>query len=192
MLAACLLMAGLATAQEQEKEEPSMGGHEEMMKGEEMAPMGPPEEIKALGFMVGDWKSHMKFRMTQESEEWMETTTDVACSWIAGGAALRAEYTGEMMGEPFNGVAITAYDRELGQYQDIWVDNMAARVSMYHGQMKGDKYVSEGEDIWMGQKMLSRMTISDMTDTSYTWTMEHSFDNGETWQVMGMSTNMKQ
>ena len=50
-----------------------------------------------------------------------------------GGRHMRSKYSGDFMGQPFQGEALTSYDNTKGKYINLWVDSMGT------GQ-----YVTEG------------------------------------------------
>jgi hypothetical protein len=147
--------------------------------GQPMPEMGPPQQIKDMAFMVGDWTYKGRMRMTPD-DEWIEHEAKVTNSYVAGGAALQMEYSGAMMGMEMHGLGLTTYDRETGEWQDMWVDNFGARISLYTGKDEGDKRVSSGKDFMGGQVIYTRVTSYDITPTEFKWQMENSTD-GENW-----------
>lgn len=154
----------------------------QMMAEGEMPPMGPPEELKEMAHMVGEWAVTGKMRMDPESEDWTDYEGTTTYEWIADGAALMSTYRAEMFGMPFVGNSIETYDRETGMWQTTWLDNMAARQSTYTGKMVGeDKMVFKGEDKMGGQTFLTRITIANMSNATFDWMLEHSMDGGATW-----------
>ncbi len=151
-------------------------------KQEMMGPTGPPEEMKQLAGMIGVWDVAMDWRLSPESE-WVLSPGTATCTHMLDGAAMRMDYSGETSPDmpPFNGAMIQCYDRETKMWQAIWIDNMAARISYYTGNMTGDTTTLSGEDIYQGQKMLTRVRTFNQTDSSFDWTMEHSMDTGKTY-----------
>jgi hypothetical protein len=92
---------------------------------------------------------------------------------------------------PHHGLGLMAFDRETGQWQETWVDNFSARISLYTGKHMEGKHVVSGTDMYKGEKMYTRMTSSNFTDTSYDWMMENSMD-GENWYTSMKGTYTKQ
>jgi hypothetical protein len=144
-------------------------------------PMGPPDEIKEMSFIIGDWDVAGKAMMDPTSEELSDYTATATYSYAAGGAAIRMDYKGQFMGMDFIGISYTCYDRESQEWQMTWVDNMSGRISLYTGQKTGGKTVVIGEDKYQGQVGLSRMTTYDETETSFKWLAEYSKDGGKSW-----------
>ncbi|MBD3402972.1 DUF1579 domain-containing protein [candidate division GN15 bacterium] len=180
LLGALLLTASMLMAEEH------------MQEGQQGMPeMGPPEEMKHLEGMIGMWDVASKMKMDPTSDEWTDFSATAEFSYILDGAALRMDYEGQMMGMPYKGLSISAYDREHEEWQDTWVDNMTGRIMMMTGWEKDGKRVMQGKDIWNGQEMLVRTTSHNMTDDSFDWKYETSTDGGKTWETMMTATYTK-
>lgn len=159
---------------------------------EGMPPMGPPDEIKKMAAeTVGNWDVVMKYKMDPSAADWMEAKGTAEFSTICDGAAVVMKFDSEMMGMPMHGVSTTVYDREAGEWVESWVDNMAARMSVYRGHMEGDMLITQGEDMMQGMKYLSRNTVFNRTPGRYEWKAEMSMDGGKTWMTWGTAVYTK-
>jgi predicted nucleic acid-binding Zn ribbon protein len=79
-----------------------------------------------------------------------------------------------------------SYDRETGQWQTSWIDNMAARQVLYTGHMSGDSAVVTGQDMWEGIMVYeARITTVKLTDDKFEWYFDMSTDGGESWWTSG-------
>lgn len=157
-----------------------------------MPPMGPPEEMKGIAHLVGVWDYVMMMKMDMASDKMEKTTGNVTYAYILDGAAMSAQYDGdEMMGMKFKGFGLQTYDREVKQWQMTWTDNMSGRTSIYTGQREGDKTIVEGEDMYAGQKWLSRITTFNEKPETFEWRMESSMDTGKTWMTVGTANFTK-
>jgi len=145
-----------------------------------MPELGQPKEMKQLEHLVGKWEVHQKYQM-DPTQEWQEMTGAAEFQMAVGGCALVMNFSGEMMGMPFKGMMVQCYSREYSQWQAIWTDNMGASITVYTGNMQGDKLVLTGTEKWGGQEYLARISTFNMKDTSYDWTYEMSMDGGKTW-----------
>lgn len=151
-------------------------------QGEPAAPQfGPPEEIKQIASMVGDWHYAGQLKMDPDSQ-WIAHEAEVSYSYVCGGAALQMTFVGMMMGMEMQGYSLITYDRETKMWQEIWVDNFVGRMSLYTGTFENNKFVMSGEDLMGGQKMYTRTTSYDMTDKEFKWMMENSMD-GQNWFI---------
>jgi hypothetical protein len=163
----------------------------QQMNTEEMKPMGPSEQIKeSAARMVGTWNFEGQWRATAD-QEWQPVSGTMQVIEAVGGAALMSTWESEFMGMPMHGLSLTAYDGELGEWQETWIDNFSGRISLYTGQKRDGKRVMTGIDIYQGQKTHNRMTDYNMTDSTFDWMMEMSMD-GENWFTTMKGTYTKQ
>lgn len=159
----------------------------------EMPPMGPPAEMQQLESMNGEYAVSFFYKMDPASEEWVETKATAVLSTVAGGSAQQLLFEGDMMGMPFSGMALTSYDRATQKWQSTWVDSMAARITMYTGDLKDGKLVMTGEDLGPdGTAYSARLTTYNMTDEGYDWTYEMSLDGGATFVEGAKATYRRQ
>lgn len=176
ILCVLLILAGSAMPADSTMARDSM----EHKMGGQMPPMGPPEQMKDLAFLVGDWDVTGQMRMGPD-QPWQDYTGTSNYHYDCDGAVMASRYESAMMGMKYIGIGFQTYDREDKQWQMTWTDNMSGRMAMYTGYRKNGKTVMVGEDKWMGKTFLTRMTIYDETDSSYQWMMEHSMDGGQNW-----------
>ncbi|UCD62919.1 MAG: DUF1579 family protein [Candidatus Zixiibacteriota bacterium] len=157
----------------------------------EMPPMGPPDEMVNLRWLEGTWDVAMKSRMSDTIDIWTDAVGTAVYEFILDGAVLKVTYQSEMMGMPFKGMMLQAFDRELQQWQATWVDNMSSRLSIYTGHDDGQRLVLTGEDIYMGEKLTTRITSIKTSEIGFDWTMEHSADGGQTFWTSATATYVK-
>jgi hypothetical protein len=151
---------------------------------------GVPDQMKDVAFMVGTWDCVSKMNMG-DSVHWFESKGVSHSNWVAGGSALQTTYESEVMGEPFVGVGLMCFNRQTGKWQQTWVDNNGAYLSVYEGTYAEGKFVFEGDDYENGRRIRSRETMSNLTPTSYDWTMEVSPDGGKTFTALLKATYAK-
>ena len=160
---------------------------------EQMPPMGPPAEMKELASLVGNWEYTMKLKMDPTSDQFQDIRMTCKMAYILDGAALTMEHESVdlMMGMKFKGFGIETYDREKKEWQMTWTDNMTGRTGIYTGQRTDSTAVFTGEDLMMGQKLISRVSMSNLKPTSFDWKMEMSMDQGKTWTTSATATYAK-
>ena len=157
----------------------------------EMPPMGAPEEIKSMNWLVGEWDVVADFRMDPNSD-WMNSTATAVYTMSVDGCALEMIYTGNIMGMNFEGKLIETYDRLTKQYQSAWIDNMNARISYYTGYRSGDSTVLSGDEYFPdGTKYNSRVITFNETESSFEWHSETSTDGGKTFWLSGKALYTK-
>ena len=97
----------------------------------------PGEPHKLFASLAGSWTTHNK--------EWMEpgkppkeTTGSAEMKMLLGGRFLQQEFTGEMMGAPFSGIGIDAYDNLRKKYVTVWMDTMGTGIFIMEGDASPD------------------------------------------------------
>lgn len=149
------------------------GDQAEMMKKwqEYMTP-GPVHQQFAK--MAGDWKATVtNFMDGQEAKS--EATAKY--EMILGGRYLKSYITGNMMGMPFEGVGLDAFDNATKEYISVWIDNFGTGVL----NMKGKMDDKTGDIVYTGT-MVDPMTGKDQT----TKTVMKQIDNDHQQMVMYM------
>jgi hypothetical protein len=136
-----------ASAQEKKKSKGKMPSQEEMMKRWEES-MTPGPAHKNFEQFVGKWDAESKIWMNGPKGETSVSKGSAEYTLALGGRYLQQEFSGEMMGQPFNGVGYTGYDNFGKKYVSFWIDNMSTAMSTMEGSM--DK---EGKTLTMWGKM---------------------------------------
>lgn len=107
------------------------GDQAEMMKKwqEYMTP-GPAHQQFAK--MTGNWKATVIQYMGGQESKSEGTAT---YSMVLGGRYLHGSFNAIMMGMPFEGMSLDAYDNGTKEYISLWVDNMGTGVMVMKGKM---------------------------------------------------------
>lgn len=150
---------------------------------EDQMPPTSPKQLEKVKFLVGTWDVSGTMRMDVNIEEWTPFESVCTYKFVSGGSVLYSEYESMMMGMEFIGVSLQTFDNENNVWQTTWADNMGHRISIYTGEDLEGKFVFTGEDKFLGKVELTRITMSELTPTTFKWQMESSKDNGETWGV---------
>jgi hypothetical protein len=97
----------------------------------------PGEPHKLFASLAGSW--------TTTTKEWMEpgkppteSTGTAEMKMLLDGRFLYQEYTGQMMGQPFSGVGIDAYDNLRKKYVTAWMDSMGTGIFIMEGKASAD------------------------------------------------------
>ena len=170
MLAIILFSTTLSFAQQ--------GDQAEMMKKwqEYMTP-GPVHQHFAK--MAGNWKAAITMFMEgQESKSEGTATYEM----ILGGRYLKSTYSGNMMGMPFEGMGIDAYDNGTKEYISLWVDNMGTGAMMLKGKMddatKAVTYWGSMYDPMAGKDIKVKTVMKEIDENNTSFEM-YSVDNGK-------------
>ncbi len=90
------------------------------------------KEHKMLDQLVGEWDVTQKLWMApggQPMVSQMKATTE----WVLDGKHIRETLKGEFMGQPYEGMGITSYDKYNGRYNFYWADSMSTASYMSSG-----------------------------------------------------------
>ncbi len=155
VLALAVLIAGASLAQEKKKSAKKMPSQEEMMKRWQES-MTPGDGQKKLEAMVGAWDAEVKMWMSGPTGEPTISKGTSQNKLVLGGRYVEQDFTGEMMGQPFNGLGYTGYDNFNKKYVAFWIDNMSTGMSTMDGHLEKDgmTYLMWGkmDDPMTGQK----------------------------------------
>jgi len=97
----------------------------------------PGEPHKLFAGLVGSW--------TTTTKEWMEpgkppteSTGTAEMRMLLDGRFLYQEYNAQMMGQPFSGIGIDAYDNLRKRYVTAWMDTMGTGIFLMEGTASPD------------------------------------------------------
>lgn len=97
----------------------------------------PGKQHEWLSHFVGSWDTTSKFWMDPAAPP-MESTGTAQAKMILGGRYVMEEFSGDMMGQPFQGLGITGYDKLRKQFVSTWMDSMSTAIITMHGSMSMD------------------------------------------------------
>lgn len=98
-----------------------------------MMEYGTPGEMhKMLAASTGTWNSETTMWEYEGAAPQKSTGTAVN-SMIMGGRYQLSKHTGNMMGMPFEGQSLTAYDNALKKFVSTWVDNWGTGIMTMEG-----------------------------------------------------------
>jgi hypothetical protein len=131
----CLVLSASLAVAKEKKQEAKMDQQAMMEMYQKLATPGEPH--KQLASLAGSW--------TTQTKEWMEpgkppTESAGTCDFkmLLDGRFLQQEFTSEMMGQPFSGVGISAYDNLRKRYVTAWIDTMGTGIFMMEGTASAD------------------------------------------------------
>ena len=104
----------------------------ERMSEEMMAAAEPVLEHAELAKGAGAWdvKCHIYMKPGADPIPMQATAS---AETVLGGRYLRQEFSGEMMGEPFDAILYVGYDTLQGEYVAVWMDNMTCWPTLSRG-----------------------------------------------------------
>ena len=134
---AVVLVAGVSLGLQEKTGAPTEAG----MKMDEFPMPKPTKEHEWLKSQIGTWDATVSCPMMGEPSKGTQTTKAFSDFTIV------SEFQGEMMGQPFKGVAFTTYDPLKKKYVSTWCDSMMPGIYVSEGTVDaaGKKLTSNGE-----------------------------------------------
>ena len=121
---ALLVVCASLFAQEPKKE---MSAEQKAQMEAMMKAMMPGDAHKLLGSMVGTFDAKVTAWMLPGTPP-TESNGTAVNTWIMGGRFVEQRFTGQFMGQPFNGLGYTGYDNVKKSYWASWMDDMGTGV----------------------------------------------------------------
>ena len=151
---------------------PSADQQAMMDKMTKAATPGPQHEM--FKKMAGDWTTKVKYQM-DPSQPAQESQGASTITTLMDGRYCQEVATGQMMGQPFNGMGITGYDNVMGKYVSTWIDNMGTGIMTSTGtaDASGKVITWNGtmSDPVTGKPSKERMVETIVDDSHYTLEM---------------------
>jgi hypothetical protein len=115
---------------------------------------------------------------------WDEAPGTLTASRTLDGTLSVEHFEGIYHGGALKGLGLRAYNRETGEWEHTWADNLApAHFHVWKGAFadgKIDLYSEWDED---GRRIRSRLTWSEITADSAHWESWRSSDGGKSWRI---------
>lgn len=188
----CLVLIGSSTSAKAKKSEKQMDPQAMMEEFKRLST--PGEQHKLLTSLAGSYTTHTK--------EWMEpgkppaeSTGTAEMKMLLDGRYLRQEFNGDMMGQPYSGIGITAYDNLLKRYVSTWMDTMGTGIFKMEGTASGDgKTITlKGQHAEPGGGQMSHRAIWKIVDNNtQTFEMYGTHKGGKEMKMMEITYERKQ
>ncbi len=95
--------------------------------------MTPGTVHKMLAKSDGKWNVATSTWMDPSAPP-MKSTGSVTNKMILGGRYQESMYTGQMMGQAFEGRSLMGYDNKKGMFKSVWMDNMGTGIMTLEGK----------------------------------------------------------
>jgi hypothetical protein len=153
------------------------------------APKPGPEHAR-LGYFVGKWTAEGDIKPGPMGPGGKMTSTDT-CEWFEGRFSVICRSEGKTPMGPSKSIGILGYSPEEKVYTYYGVDNTSMTMaSVPKGTVRGNTWTYTDEGMMGGQKFKSRVTIKELSPTSYNFTMEMQGPDGK-WAPVVESKNTK-
>lgn len=160
-------------------------------QGQAPAPAKPGPEHQRLAYFVGKWTGEGDMKASPMGPAGKISSVDT-CEWFDGHFSVICRSEGKSpAGTPMKSIGILTYSAEEKVYTYYGIDNSAmAMTSIPKGTVTGDTWTYNDESVMNGQKIKSRVTIKELSPTSYTFTMEMQGPDGK-WMPLMETKNTK-
>lgn len=149
--------------------------------------MTPGDMQKMLEGGTGNWKATMNMWMEPGGEAMKMDATSTG-EMILGGRYLQTKYKGNMMGMPFEGMAIEGYDNAAKVFVSSWVDNMGTGMmymtGVWDAASKQINYKGKMVDPVTGNWMDFRQVMTFNTDGTAKMEMYGPDKSGKEFKTM--------
>lgn len=131
----CIMLTVSPAIAKEKKHEKQMDQQAMMELWKKLAQPGEPHKL--LAGLAGSW--------TTTTKEWMEpgkppteSAGTAEMKMLLDGRFLYQEYNSQMMGQPFSGIGIDAYDNMTKKYVTAWMDTMGTGIFIMEGTASAD------------------------------------------------------
>jgi hypothetical protein len=139
----------------------------------------PTPEHARLGYFVGKWEGEGEWKPGPMGPGGKVTSSDT-CEWFEGRFSVICRSEGTTPAGPMKSIGILGYSSEEKVYTYYGVDNTnMTMASVPKGTLKGDTWTYTDESTMGGKKVKSRVTIKEVSPTSYTFKMEMQGPDGK-------------
>ena len=153
--------------------------------------MTPGEIHSMMAKSVGEW--------TYVSKWWNDPSAPPTVSegravyeMILGGRYLKCMNYGEVMGMPFEGMNLLAYDKAMNEFFSFWIDNIGTGMTMARGKYNDKTKVCDMKgtmvDPMLGKEIEYRQTMKFLDDNNQLFEMYLSYEGKEFKTMEIMST----
>lgn len=114
---------------------------------------------------------------------------------VLDGRFLQQEYTSTMMGRPYSGIGITAYDNLRKKYVSTWIDSMGTGIVLMEGTASADgKTITlrGGHDEPGGGHVTHRAVWKTVDSNTQTFDMYGTHGHGKEMKMMEITYTQKQ
>ncbi|MGH7261189.1 MAG: DUF1579 domain-containing protein [Nitrospiraceae bacterium] len=188
----CLLVTTFPALAKDKKAEKSMDQQAMMELWKKLGTPGEPHKLFAS--LAGSW--------TTTTKEWMEpgkppteSTGTAEMKMVLDGRFLYQEYNSQMMGQPYAGIGIDAYDNMTKKYVTAWIDSMGTGIFMMEGSASADgKTITlKGSHPEPGGGRMSHRAVWKIVDSNtQTFDMYGAHSGGKEMKMLEIAYTRKQ
>ena len=146
-----------------------------------------PVETESLGRLVGKWDA--KIERLDRDGNWNPGTNKIEWHWyyILNGHGIQDDWITEKLAKDGSdstlvyGTNIRIFNKQENKWHMAWIHGDGRKLATFTAVNENDKVIMEGRNA-DGREV--RITFFDMTDNSFEWQQEWTFDEGKSWTVV--------
>jgi hypothetical protein len=142
-----------------------------------------PAETEQFAFAIGEWACTTRSRQPDGSIKESAPAT-WTFYYILDGWAIQDDWIAKQPnGSTFYGTNVRSFNRESGKWDNRWLPIGSLQWKQYESEQVGDIMVmtgGHGKDA-QGREFVDRNTFHTITESSWSWRKDRSFDGGQTW-----------
>jgi hypothetical protein len=188
VLATVGLGAVVANAGDEKKATPEMKMDPAMQQAM-MAAGAPGENHALMKKLAGNFDYTIKMWMDPSAPP-MESSGKRTAEMVMGGRYLQEKYTGDFMGQSFEGTGMLAYDNLKKEWVGTWIDNSSTGIMVSEGTYDGKgtwEMTGESPDPMTGNMMKTRSVTTMKDDNTFTMQMFCPGPDGKEMKMMEMT-----
>ena len=188
----CVTLAVATALAKDKKSEKQMDPQAMMETYKKLATPGEPHKLFAS--LAGSWTTKTKEWMEPDKPP-MESTGSAEMKMLLDGRFLQQEFTGDMMGQPYSGVGISAYDNLRKRYVTMWIDSMGTGIFTMEGTASADgKTITlKGQHAELGGGQMTHRAVWKIVDSNtQTFDMYGTHEQGKEMKMMEITYTRKQ
>jgi hypothetical protein len=147
----------------------------------------PGDEHRMLNPMIGTFDTVLRFYAAPGAPP-SESTGVSDSRWILGGRYVEQRFKGTSMGQPFEGLGYTAYDKMKKQYVSTWMDSMSTGIMTSTGSAleggKSWKFTGTMDDPMSGTSTKTEQTINVVSNDKHVFEMWAPGPDGKSFKMM--------
>ena len=188
----CVTLAVATALAKDKKSEKQMDPQAMMETYKKLATPGEPHKLFAS--LAGSWTTKTKEWMEPDKPP-MESTGSAEMKMLLDGRFLQQEFTGDMMGQRYSGVGISAYDNLRKRYVTMWIDSMGTGIFTMEGTASADgKTITlKGQHAELGGGQMTHRAVWKIVDSNtQTFDMYGTHEHGKEMKMMEITYTRKQ
>ena len=188
----CVTLTVTTALAKDKKSEKQMDPQAMMETYKKLATPGEPHKLFAS--LAGSWATKTKEWM-EPDKPLMESTGSAEMKMLLDGRFLQQEFTGDMMGQSYSGVGISAYDNLRKRYVTMWIDSMGTGIFTMEGTASADgKTITlKGQHAEPGGGHMTHRAVWQIVDSNtQTFDMYGTHGNGKEMKMMEIRYTRKQ